>query len=285
MALYEAKLTARGTWQPYSRALGQNAEWKAALELEVRRAVAEEEIQPYFQPIVDLRTGKVAKFEMLARWQHPTHGMVTPDRFIPIIEQYGLMNDFTLSMLRRGCRAAKAWPADISMSINLTTEEVCDPATPLRILGAAMECDFPPTRLEVEITEKALVKDFAAAKQVVAALRSAGVKILLDDFGAGYSGLGYLRELAFDCIKIDRTFISTLPTQTESRKIIKAIQGLAESLDLTTVAEGIENKQILDAVNGVGCTYGQGYFFAKAMPAGDVAAFLNDAQGGLKRAG
>ena len=285
MALYEAKLTARGTWQPYSRALGQNAEWKAALELEVRRAVAEQEIQPYFQPIVDLRTGKVAKFEMLARWQHPTHGMVTPDRFIPIIEQYGLINDFTLSMLRRGCRAAKAWPADISMSINLTTEEVCDPATPLRILGAAMECDFPPMRLEVEITEKALVKDFAIAKQVMAALRSAGVKILLDDFGAGYSGLGYLRELAFDCIKIDRTFISTLPTQTESRKIIKAIQGLAESLDLTTVAEGIETKEILDAVNGVGCTYGQGYFFAKAMPAGDVAAFLNDAHGGLKRAG
>lgn len=285
MALYEAKLTARGTWQPYSRALGQSAEWKAALESEVRRAVAEEEIQAYFQPIVDLRSGKVAKFEMLARWQHPTHGMVTPDRFIPIIEQYGLMSEFSLSMLRRGCLAAKAWPSDISMSINLTTEEVCDPATPLRILGAAVECDFPTTRLEVEITEKALVKDFSVAKRVVAALRGAGVKILLDDFGAGYSGLGYLRELAFDCIKIDRTFISTLPTQIESRKIIKAIQGLAESLDLTTVAEGVENKQILDAVNGVGCTYGQGYFFAKAMPAGDVAAFLNARQNGLQRAG
>ena len=240
----------------------------------MRRAVAEEEIQPYFQPIVDLRTGKVAKLEMLARWQHPTHGMVTPDRFIPIIEQYGLMNDFTLSMLRRSCRAAKAWPADISVSINLTTKEVCDAATPLRILGAALECDFPPMRLEVEITEKALVKDFSAAKQVVAALRSAGVKILLDDFGAGYSGLGYLRELAFDCIKIDRTFISTLPTQAESRKIIKAMQGLAESLDLTTVAEGIENKEILDAVNGVGCTYGQGYYIAKPVPAGDVAELL-----------
>ena len=284
MALYEAKVSARGTWAAYSRALGQNAEWKAALESEVRRAVAQEEIQPYFQPIVELRTGKVAKLEMLARWQHPTHGAVAPDRFIPIIEQYGLMNEFTLSMLRRSCRAAKAWPTDISISMNLTTKEVCDPATPLRILGAAMECGFAPTRLEVEITEKALVKDFTAAKQVVASLRSAGVKILLDDFGAGYSGLGYLRELAFDCIKIDRTFISTLPTQTESRKIIKAIQGLAESLHLTTVAEGIENKEILDAVNEVSCTYGQGYHFSKALPASEVAAFLRGA-GRLRRFG
>ena len=151
-------------------------------------------------------------------------------------------------MLRRGCRAAKAWPADISMSINLTTEEVCDPATPLRILGAAMECDFPPTPAGGRDHRKSAGEGLCRAKQVVAALRGAGVKILLDDFGAGYSGLGYLRELAFDCIKIDRTFISTLPTQIESRKIIKAIQGLAGSLDLTTVAEGIENKQILDAV-------------------------------------
>ena len=122
----------------------------------------------------------------MARWR--------PTASFPIIEQFGLMNEFTLSMLRRGCRAAKAWPADISISINLTSNEVCDPATPLALLGVAMECGFPATRLEVEITEKALVKDLTAAKQVIAALRSAGVKILLDDFGAGYSGLGYANE-------------------------------------------------------------------------------------------
>ena len=137
-----------------------------------------------------------------------------------------------------------------------------------------MECGFPATRLEVEITEKALVKDLAAAKQVIAALRSAGVKVLLDDFGAGYSGLGYLRELDFDCIKIDRSFISTLRTQVESRKIIKAIQDLAKSLGLTTIAEGIENEEVWDAVSLVGCTYGQGYYIARPVPAGDVAELL-----------
>ena len=274
MALYEAKQTARGTWSPYSAALGRAAEFKAALESEVRRAVADGNIQPHFQPIVDMRTGKIVKFEMLARWQHPTYGAVPPDRFIPIVEQFGLINEFTQSMLRRSCQAAKTWPGDIAISFNLTSNEVCDPATPLRLLGVAMECGFPATRLEVEITEKALVKDMAAAKQVTAALRSAGVKVLLDDFGAGYSGLGYLRELEFDCIKIDRSFISTLRTQVESRKIIRAIQDLAKSLGLTTIAEGIENEEVWDAVSLVGCTYGQGYYIARPVPAGDVAELL-----------
>jgi predicted signal transduction protein with EAL and GGDEF domain len=234
MALYEAKHVARGTWHRYSRSLGQIAESKAVLESEVRRAIAREEIQPYFQPIVNLATGKVAKLEMLARWLHPVRGTVPPDRFIPVIEQVGLIGEFTWSMLRRSCMAAKAWPGDVAISINLTTREVCDLTTPLKLLNVAMECAFPPSRLEVE------VKDIGAAKQVIAALRIAGVKVMLDDFGAGYSGLGYLRELAFDCIKIDRSFIANLRTQEESRKIVRAIQSLAESLELATVAEGIE---------------------------------------------
>ena len=274
MALYQAKQTARGTWSPYSASLGEAAELKAALESEVRRAVADQDIQPYFQPIVDMRTGKVAKFEVLARWQHAAYGALAPDRFIPIIEQFGLINVFTSSMLRRGCRAARSWPGDIAMSINLTSGEVCDPATPLRLLGVAMECGFPATRLEVEITEKALVKDMAAAKQVIAALRGAGLKIQLDDFGAGYSGLGYLRELELDGLKIDRSFISTLHTQDKSRKIIGSIQDLAKSLGLETVAEGIENQEIWDAVSQVGCTYGQGYHISKAVPASEVPELL-----------
>jgi diguanylate cyclase (GGDEF)-like protein len=275
MALYEAKHTARGTWSRYSRSLGQLAESKAVMETEVRRAIAREEIQPHFQPIVDMRTGKVVKLEMLARWPHPVRGSVPPDRFIPIIEQLGLMSEFSLSMVRRVCRAAKAWPADIAISINLTTHEICDLTTPLKLLNVAMECEFPPTRLEIEITEKALVKDIAAAKQVIAALRFAGVKVMLDDFGAGYSGLGYLRELAFDCIKIDRSFIANLCRQDESRKIVGAIQSLAESLDLATVAEGIEDQDICEVVKQIGCTYGQGFYFSKPVPAAEVAELLN----------
>lgn len=275
MALYEAKHTARGSWSRYSRSLGQLAESRAVMETEVRRAVAREEIQPHFQPIVDMQTGKVVKLEMLARWPHPVRGSVPPDRFIPIVEHLGLINEFTLSMLRRTCMAAKEWPADIAVSINLTTREICDLTTPLKLLDVAAACAFPAERLEVEITEKALVKDIGAARQVIAALRIAGVKVMLDDFGAGYSGLGYLRELAFDCIKIDRSFIANLCRQEESRKIVRAIQSLAESLDLATVAEGIEDQDICEVVKQISCTWGQGFYFSRPVPAADVPALLN----------
>jgi EAL domain-containing protein (putative c-di-GMP-specific phosphodiesterase class I) len=148
-----------------------------------------------------------------------------------------------------------------------------------------MECCFPTTRLEIEITEKELVKDFATAKQVISALRGAGVKVLLDDFGAGYSGLGYLREIAFDCIKIDRSFISTLTTRVESRKVTRAIQKLAQSLDLATVAEGIEDEEVWEAVSRISCTYGQGYYFSRPVPASEVPALLRREPGVLRRAG
>ena len=286
MALYEAKNTARGTWRPYSASLGRAAASRAALESDARHAAAEEKIEPFFQPIVEMRSGNVVKLEMLARWHHPVHGWVAPDRFIPVIEQSGKMADFTLSMLRRACRAARAWPPEISISVNLTTREVCDLATPLRLLGVIMESGFPATRLEVEITEKTIVNDFAAAKQVIGALRSAGVKVLLDDFGAGYAGLGYLRELAFDAIKIDRSFISSLSTKPESFKITNAIQSLAESLGLATVAEGIENLDVWRAVEQLSCTYGQGYYISRPLPAGEIASLLGRrASNGLPLAG
>jgi diguanylate cyclase (GGDEF)-like protein/PAS domain S-box-containing protein len=285
MALYQAKQTARGTWSAYDRTMSRTAEIRAELETAVRDAVAREDIQPFFQPIVDMRSGRIVKLEVLARWQHPTHGAVPPDRFIPIIEQLGLMSAFTLSMLRRSCMAGRSWPADISISINLSTREVCDPATPLRLLATAVECAFPTTRLEIEITEKELVKDFVAAKQVISALRGAGVKVLLDDFGAGYSGLGYLREIAFDCIKIDRSFISMLTTRVESRKVTKAIQKLAQSLELATVAEGIEDEAVWEAVSRIGCTYGQGYYFSRPVPASEVPALLRRDPRVLRRAG
>lgn len=285
MALYEAKNTARGTWRPYSVSLGQAAESRAALEADARRAAAQDEIEPFFQPIVDMRTGNAVKLEMLARWRHPVHGWVAPDRFIPIIEQSGKIADFTLSMLRRACRAARAWPADISISVNLTASEVCDPATPLRLLGVAVESGFPPSRLEVEITEKTMLNDFAAAKQVIAALRGAGVRVLLDDFGAGYAGLGYLRELAFDAIKIDRSFISSLATKPESFKITNAIQSLAESLGLATVAEGIESLEVWRSVARLSCTYGQGYYISKPLPPAEIGRLLDRGTKSLSLAG
>lgn len=266
IAMYNVKQNGRGFAQIYSPDVGRDAEARARLVADVRRAVAEEQIEPYFQPIVDIRTGAVSSFEVLARWTHPQFGPIAPDRFLPIIEQAGMMSQFSIYMLRRSCLAAAQWPAHIPVAVNISADEVCDPALPLRILAVLCESDFPAERLSIEITEQALVKDFSRAKKVVSALRGVGIKVLLDDFGTGYSGLGYLRELEFDCLKIDRSFVASVARQPESEKIVDAIQILARSLNIRTVAEGVEDAETLAILARMGCDLGQGYFFARPMP-------------------
>jgi diguanylate cyclase (GGDEF)-like protein len=278
MALYDIKQTTRGKFKFYSDSLGRDAEAKALLEGATRFAVAHDEIEPYFQPIIDLRSGKVVSLEVLARWTSKTLGPVPPDKFIGIIEQFNLMPQFTLSMLRQTCVAANAWPSDVGFSINLSAKEVCDLSTPIRILDVLAAHAIPSSRLKIEVTEQALMHDLFSAKQVISAFRNAGVQVMLDDFGAGYAGLGYLRELKFDSIKIDRSFVMTLLRQEESAKIVWIMQTLADTLNLKTVAEGIEDQKTLDAIRSIGCNFGQGYFFSRAVAAKDVVQlFATDA--------
>jgi diguanylate cyclase (GGDEF)-like protein/PAS domain S-box-containing protein len=282
IAMYNVKQNGRGYEQLYSPDVGRDAEARARLVADVRRAVAEEQIEPYFQPVIDLRTGAVSSFEVLARWTHPQFGPIAPDRFLPIIEQAGMMSQFSTYMLRRSCLAAADWPAHISIAVNISAEEVCDPALPLRVLAVLSDCDFPASRLGIEITEQALVKDFSRAKAVISALRKVGIKVLLDDFGTGYSGLGYLRELQFDCLKIDRSFIASVTKQQESEKIVDAIQVLAKNLNILTVAEGVEDGETVAMLGKMGCDLGQGYFFAKPMPKEEAGRLVSGK--GSKRA-
>jgi EAL domain-containing protein (putative c-di-GMP-specific phosphodiesterase class I) len=163
-------------------------------------------------------------------------------------------------------------------SINLSAREVCDLSTPLRIFRLLDEFKVLPSRLKIEVTEEALMTDLATAKEVISSFRNAGVKVMLDDFGAGYAGLGYLRDLAFDSIKIDRSFIAKMLKQTESSKIVDAIQKLAENLGLQTVAEGIENIATFDALKAIGCRFGQGFYFFPAVSAADAAIILQKPQ-------
>ena len=282
MALYAVKQAERGVATIYSDEMGRKAEAKAILENEVRHAVARDEIQPFFQPIIDLKTGKIQAFEVLARWHNLDLGDVLPDQFIPIIDQFNLMPQFTLSILKQACSFARDWPREIKLSINLTAKEVCDLSTPLKIFRLISEVGFPASRVEIEVTEQALMHDLFTAKQVIMAFRNAGASVVLDDFGAGYAGLGYLRELKFDCIKIDRSFVMTLLRQTESATIVEAMQTLARNLGLKTVAEGVEDERTLEALKKIGCDSAQGYYFSPAVSGSDVMALVGNYQDKLR---
>ena len=274
MAMYHVKQNGRGSWIVFHPEMETRLKNRALLEEDTRHAVRNEEIEPWFQPIIDLKTGQISGFEILARWQHPEHGFVSPDDFLPVIEQFGLMKEFTISMLRRACISRQNWPTDTTLALNVTAEEICDPAMPVRLMNVLSECDFLPTRLEIEVTESALLYDLDTAKQVISSLRGAGVRVSLDDFGTGYAGLNYLRELKLDCLKIDRSFIGTMTSDPISKKIVRSILALARELNLDTVAEGIEDGETHELVKLIGGSFGQGYYYGKAVPADQISELL-----------
>jgi diguanylate cyclase (GGDEF)-like protein len=267
IAMYRAKRDARGSIRFFEWSMNEDLLAQALLEADLKCAVAAGRIQPYYQPLVEIRSNRLTGFEALARWEHAERGFVAPDLFIPLIEQLGLMTDFTSSILRQVCRDAKDWPEDIRLAVNISPCELKDPLLPSRLLAVLAEEGFDPARLEVEITETALISDIDTAKLTLAALQSKGITISLDDFGTGYSSLYHLRELKFDKVKIDRSFINSMLVNSESEKIVDAILGLAKNLRLSTVAEGIEDPAILLRLAAKGCEFGQGYYFGKAMTA------------------
>ena len=183
-----------------------------------------------------MRTNRVCGFEALARWHHPERGFVSPDVFIPLVEQLGLMAELTSSILSQACRDGTHWADDIRLSVNISPSDLKDPHLPTRILGILAREGFPPGRLDIEITETALVADIQTARGILTTLQGLGIKISLDDFGTGYSSLYHLRELKFDKVKIDRSFVQAMLENAESEKIVDAILGLTKNLDLPTVA-------------------------------------------------
>lgn len=267
LAMYNVKKNGRAGWDIFNEDLDVEMRATAKLESDVRSAVGDHKFQPFFQPIVDIQSGKIHGFEILARWDHPELGSILPENYLPIIQQFDLMNEFTSVILRQACVAAKDWPKDIKLALNISTAEICDPATPVRLMSILADLDFSPARLEIEIAETALIEDFDVAKQVISSLREAGIRVILDDFGTGYSSLGYLRELNIDGIKIDRSFVLAMDKNKDCEKIVLSMISLAQNLGLQTIVEGIENKQILKRIRGEGATFGQGYLYSKAMPA------------------
>ncbi len=275
IAMYRAKQEGRGTFRFFEQRMDEELRAQAALEAALKKAIADEEIRPFYQPLVDLRDNRIYGFEMLARWRHPERGSIPPDVFIPLAEQLGVIADLTRSVVRRACRDALQWSDDIDLSINISPLQLKDPLLSARLLDVLAEEGFPPSRLEIEITESALVGDVETAKASLAVLQAHGVKVSLDDFGTGYSSLYHLRAFKFDKVKIDRSFVLAMQNDSESEKIVDAILSLSRTLGLPTVAEGIETAAALRHLAERGCEYGQGYYFGRAMSVEEAVEILD----------
>jgi PAS domain S-box-containing protein len=241
---------------------------------DVRRGLENDEFAPFFQPIVTLRTGQLAGFEVLARWHHPSAGILPPDRFIPVAEQNGWIGALTKRLMQKAFEAAKFIPEPLTLAFNVSPLQLHDLSLPKQIQSAAEDLGFPLRRVVIEITESALVDNVKRAQTISNELKALGCKIGLDDFGTGYSSLLHLQSLPFDELKVDRSFVGSMTQRRESRKIVAAVVGLGQSLGLTTVAEGIETREQAEMLLWLGCEQGQGWLFGRPTPAEDLPATI-----------
>ena len=234
-----------------------------ANQTDVVGALDRNEVAPYFQPIVELRTGELVGFELLARWQHPVHGPILPGNFISLAEENGLIEPLTQQIFRKAFPVVSLLRGPLTLSVNISPLQLHSPGLPSEIHKMALEAGFPLERLIVEVTETALLKDLSGVQIVARQLKAMGCKLALDDFGTGFSSLRHLQALPFDELKIDRSFVSQMTKKRESRKIVAAIIGLGQSLGLVTVAEGVETEEQAHMLLWLGCELGQGWRYGR----------------------
>ncbi len=256
----------RGEFQFFDASIDQAMKLKASLEEELRAAIPAGEIVPYFQPVVDLATGVASGYEVLARWPHRERGMISPAEFIPVAEEAGLVDAMFWTLLTQACQKALAAPGDFTLAVNISPSQIRDQWFPEKVLRTLRETGFPTHRLEIEVTESAMMGDIDQAKAALLSLKNQGVRIALDDFGTGYSSLLLLRQLPIDKLKIDRSFVSSMLVDPSNATIVDVILGLGKSLGLTVTAEGVECGETADALRERACALAQGYLFGHASP-------------------
>jgi diguanylate cyclase (GGDEF)-like protein len=277
MAMYLAKETGRGCFRFFEPEMDASVRERAVLETALRRAIVADELVPYFQPFVALGADdRLIGFEMLARWSHPERGFVHPAEFIPLAEETGLIVRMTEQLLRRACNAAAAWPDHLILAVNVSPVQLRDRALPAMVASALAESGLPARRLEIELTESALVSNFELARELLTELKELGVRLALDDFGTGHSSLRHLQMLSFDKVKIDASFVRNMNSCSESGKIVAAVVGLGRSLGLLTVAEGIEDAATAATLKDMGCDIGQGWLFGQPATEAEVGALARD---------
>jgi len=255
----------RGAYKFFDSSIDEELKWKAALETELRTAIPNGDIVPYFQPVVAVETGELAGYEVLARWPHATRGMISPVAFIPVAEDAGLVDAMFWTLLAQACRKALDAPGEFILAVNISPSQVRDQWFPEKVLRTLRETGFPARRLEIEVTESAMIGDVARAKSSLMSLKNQGVQIALDDFGTGYSSLFLLRELPIDKLKIDRSFVARITTDRENATIVGALVGLGKALGLKVTAEGVEDEATAEALRAMGCELAQGYLYGAAM--------------------
>lgn len=265
LALYRAKQEGRGGFNFFESGMDAAARERGDIEAALRAAIAADEVEAHFQPLVSIDTGDLLGFEALARWHLPERGMVPPSLFVPIAEDSGLIGPLTERILRRACNAARAWPEHLVVAINISPSQLRDRALPRLIREVLAECGLPARRLELEVTESALIGNLDLAREVLNELKALGLRLALDDFGTGYSSLAHLQALPFDKIKIDARFVRAMSTDPGSRKIVAAVIGLGHSLGVPTVAEGVEDARDAAELHALGCDVGQGWLFGRPV--------------------
>ncbi|TWD55330.1 diguanylate cyclase/phosphodiesterase [Agrobacterium vitis] len=274
-ALYRSKRRGRGQITVYSSEIAQEMRRSTQLEQALRNAIINDAVDVHFQPIVALDDGRTLGFEALARWIDPDMGFVSPAIFVPLAEERGFIDTLSETLLHKAAEAALTWPRELFLSFNLSSVQMTDAATASRTLAILANVGLEPSRLDLEITETAVMLSAVTATNIISELRQAGVRISLDDFGTGQSSLGRLRDFTFDKVKIDRAFISAITTDPTCQHIVRAIITMCQGLQLEVVAEGIETEAEVELLRDLGCLMGQGYHFGKPVDAMATLRYLS----------
>jgi predicted signal transduction protein with EAL and GGDEF domain len=275
LALYRAKGEGRGMFRFFETGMDESMQARRALEIDLRRALALKQFHLAYQPQVALDDDAITGFEALLRWRHPERGMVSPADFIPLAEEIGIINAIGEWVLRTACREAVGWSRPVSVAVNISAVQFRSGKLVTTVTSALADSGLDPTRLELEITESALLDNTNTVLEELFALKALGVRISMDDFGTGYSSLSYLQKFPFDKIKIDQSFVRNMTDRQDCLAIVRAVIGLGRSLGMSVNAEGVETLDQREALLGEGCLELQGYLYSKPKPSGEIAEMLD----------
>lgn len=282
LALYRAKDAGGGAHFVFEPSLHADAEERRRLEFSLRRALDRGEFGLNYQPVVDAHGEHVVGFEALLRWNSAEHGSVSPAKFIPLAEDTRLIVSIGEWVLREACREAGNWPSAVKVAVNVSGEQLLDPNFSATVVNALSSSGLDPHRLEIEVTESIFVRDDVTARATLEQIMALGCGVALDDFGTGYSSLGYLRKLRFSTIKVDRSFVQgAAKGHRESLAIIRAVVAMADSLDMSTTAEGVETSEEADLIRELGCRKIQGFYFGRPMPAVEALGLFRNSMSGV----
>ena len=271
IALYKAKNTGRNNWVFYQRDMGEKIVQRREMERELREAIHSDQLRLAWQPRYDVRTARVTAVEALVRWHHKQHGVLMPDQFIPLAEETGLISALSDWVLLRACEDTHRELPGLAVSVNLSAVEFSDKGLPRRIRAALDATGLPSSRLEIEVTESAMLQDPETTLEIMQAIKALGVKFLIDDFGTGYASLNYLRTFPFDGIKIDKSFIFPLNDSSQAREIVQNMVGLGKAYSLSITAEGVETACQMEQLQEMECDGLQGYYIGKPQPLAQIA--------------